>query len=131
MFAVAARRYRDGSPSLRTRVETRHGNAGRTSARRDTDDRIDRTNSAAVVSGYRDRAGIGARHLDRAAVAEFRAPAIGRSRISADHLLTVRLSLPRGRYRTASRVVQFTEQLRPKLLAIPGVTQVPQSTSFR
>ena len=41
----------------------------------------------------------------------------------ADHLLTVRMSLPRGRYRTRADVVQFTEQLRPKLLAIPGVTE--------
>jgi putative ABC transport system permease protein len=41
----------------------------------------------------------------------------------ADHLLTVRMSLPRGRYRTRAEVVQFTELLRPKLLGIPGVLQ--------
>ena len=39
----------------------------------------------------------------------------------ADHLLTVRMSLPRGRYRSRADVVRFTEDLRPKLLGIPGV----------
>jgi len=41
----------------------------------------------------------------------------------ADHLLTVRMSLPRGRYRTRAEVVRFTELVRPKLLGIPGVAQ--------
>ena len=41
----------------------------------------------------------------------------------ADHLLTVRMSLPRGRYRSRADVVHFTELMRPKLLAIPGVEQ--------
>jgi putative ABC transport system permease protein len=41
----------------------------------------------------------------------------------ADHLLTVRMSLPRARYRSRADVVTFTEVLRPKLLAIPGVLQ--------
>ena len=41
----------------------------------------------------------------------------------ADHLLTVRMSLPRGRYRTRADVVRFTELVRPKLLGIPGVAQ--------
>ena len=41
----------------------------------------------------------------------------------ADHLLTIRMSLPRGRYRTRADVVRFTEVVRPKLLAIPGVVQ--------
>jgi len=40
----------------------------------------------------------------------------------ADHLLTVRMSLPRARYRTRADVVQFTEQVRSKLLGIAGVT---------
>ena len=39
----------------------------------------------------------------------------------ADHLLTVRMSLPRGRYRTRADVVRFTEELRSKLLGIRGV----------
>jgi putative ABC transport system permease protein len=39
----------------------------------------------------------------------------------ADHLLTVRLSLPRGRYRTRADVVRFTEQVRSNLLRIAGV----------
>lgn len=38
-----------------------------------------------------------------------------------DHLLTVRMSLPRGRYRTRADVVRFTEELRSKLLGIRGV----------
>ncbi len=41
----------------------------------------------------------------------------------ADHLLTVRMSLPRGRYRTRADVVRFAEALRPRLVAIAGVTQ--------
>jgi len=41
----------------------------------------------------------------------------------ADHLLTVRMSLPRGRYRTRADVVRFTEALRPRLVTIAGVTQ--------
>ena len=41
----------------------------------------------------------------------------------ADHLLTVRMSLPRSRYRTRADVVRFTELLRPKLLGIPRVAQ--------
>jgi putative ABC transport system permease protein len=40
-----------------------------------------------------------------------------------DHLLTVRMSLPRARYRSRADVVRFTEVLRPKLLGIPGVLQ--------
>jgi len=39
----------------------------------------------------------------------------------ADHLLTVRMSLPRGRYRTRADVARFTEELRSKLLGIRGV----------
>ena len=39
----------------------------------------------------------------------------------SDHLLTVRLSLPRGRYRTRADVVAFTEAVRTNLLRIPGV----------
>jgi putative ABC transport system permease protein len=38
-----------------------------------------------------------------------------------DHLLTVRLSLPRGRYAHRDDVKQFIEALRPRLLALPGV----------
>lgn len=41
----------------------------------------------------------------------------------ADHLLTVRMSLPRARYRTRADVVRFTELLRGKFLGLPGVTQ--------
>jgi putative ABC transport system permease protein len=41
----------------------------------------------------------------------------------ADHLLTVRMSLPRGRYRTRADVVQYTELVRSRLSGIPGVTQ--------
>jgi putative ABC transport system permease protein len=40
-----------------------------------------------------------------------------------DHLLTVRMSLPRGQYRTRADVVRFTDELRPELLAIPGIIQ--------
>ncbi len=40
-----------------------------------------------------------------------------------DHLLTVRMSLPRARYRTRADVVQFTERVRADLLEIPGVPQ--------
>lgn len=39
----------------------------------------------------------------------------------ADHLLTVRLSLPKARYKAPSDVARFVETLRPKLLALPGV----------
>jgi putative ABC transport system permease protein len=39
----------------------------------------------------------------------------------ADHLLTVRLSLPRGKYLARADVVRFNDALRPRLLAIPGV----------
>ena len=38
-----------------------------------------------------------------------------------DHLLTVRLSLPRTKYPGRADVVRFVEALRPRLLAIPGV----------
>jgi predicted permease len=38
-----------------------------------------------------------------------------------DHLLTVRLSLPRGRYARRADVAQFIETLRPRLIALPGV----------
>ena len=41
-----------------------------------------------------------------------------------DHLLTVRLSLPRGRYRARADVVRFTETLRSRLSTMPGVTDV-------
>ncbi len=41
----------------------------------------------------------------------------------SDHLLTVRLSLPRGRYRTRADVVNFIEAVRSNLLRIPGVLQ--------
>ena len=40
-----------------------------------------------------------------------------------DHLLTVRMSLPRGRYVHRADVQRFIEVLRPRLLAIPGVTE--------
>ena len=40
-----------------------------------------------------------------------------------DHLLTVRLSLPRGRYHVRTDVVQFTDTVRSRLSAIPGVIQ--------
>jgi len=40
----------------------------------------------------------------------------------ADHLLTVRLSLPKGRYGGTANVARFVETLRPRLLALPGVT---------
>jgi putative ABC transport system permease protein len=39
----------------------------------------------------------------------------------ADHLLTVRLSLPKGRYPDRAAVVRFADALRPQLLALPGV----------
>ena len=39
----------------------------------------------------------------------------------ADHLLTVRLSLPKGRYPDRAAVVRFTDNLRPRLLNLPGV----------
>jgi putative ABC transport system permease protein len=39
----------------------------------------------------------------------------------ADHLLTVRLSLPKNHYQGRADVTRFTETLRPRLLAIPGV----------
>jgi len=38
-----------------------------------------------------------------------------------DHLLTIRLSLPRGQYPGRASVVRFSDTLRPRLLAIPGV----------
>jgi predicted permease len=40
-----------------------------------------------------------------------------------DHLLTVRLSLPRGRYHVRTDVVQFTDTVQSRLSAIPGVIQ--------
>lgn len=39
----------------------------------------------------------------------------------ADHLLTVRLSLPKVHYPDRAAVVRFTDALRPRLLALPGV----------
>jgi putative ABC transport system permease protein len=42
----------------------------------------------------------------------------------ADHLLTVRLSLPRGTYTGRADVVRFTDTLRARLLALPGVVDV-------
>lgn len=42
----------------------------------------------------------------------------------ADHLLTVRLSLPRGTYTGRADVVRFTDTLRARLLALPGVVGV-------
>lgn len=39
----------------------------------------------------------------------------------ADHLLTVRLSLPKGRYPDRAAVVRFVDVLRPRLLALPDV----------
>ena len=41
-----------------------------------------------------------------------------------DHLLTVRLSLPRARYHARADVARFTDTVRSRLSAIPGVTQV-------
>ena len=41
-----------------------------------------------------------------------------------DHLLTVRLSLPRGRYRTRADVVRYTDTVRSRVTALPGVAQV-------
>jgi predicted permease len=38
-----------------------------------------------------------------------------------DHLLTVRLSLPRSKYPNRAAVVRFAENLRPALRALPGV----------
>jgi putative ABC transport system permease protein len=38
-----------------------------------------------------------------------------------DHLVTARLSLPRAKYRGAVDSARFIEQLRPRLLALPGV----------
>jgi putative ABC transport system permease protein len=43
--------------------------------------------------------------------------------VRPDHLLTVRLSLPRGRYHLRTDVVQFTDTVRSRLSAIPGVIQ--------
>jgi len=40
------------------------------------------------------------------------------------HLLTVRLSLPRGRYRARADVVRFTDTIRSRLSSMPGVLQV-------
>jgi len=41
-----------------------------------------------------------------------------------DHLLTVRLSLPRGRYHARADVVRFTDIVRSRLAALPGVSDV-------
>jgi predicted permease len=41
-----------------------------------------------------------------------------------DHLLTVRLSLPRGRYHARADVVRFTDTLRLRLSTMPGVADV-------
>jgi len=41
-----------------------------------------------------------------------------------DHLLTVRLSLPRARYHARADVARFTDTVRSRLSAIPGVTRV-------
>jgi putative ABC transport system permease protein len=41
-----------------------------------------------------------------------------------DHLLTVRLSLPRGRYHTRADVIRFTDDVRSRLASIPGVAHV-------
>ena len=41
-----------------------------------------------------------------------------------DHLLTVRLSLPRDRYSRRAHVQEFIDVLRPRLLALPGVSHV-------
>jgi putative ABC transport system permease protein len=40
-----------------------------------------------------------------------------------DHLLTVRLSLPRARYRSRADVVRFADVVRTNLLGVPGVVQ--------
>jgi putative ABC transport system permease protein len=42
----------------------------------------------------------------------------------ADHLLTVRLSLPKTRYATPAEVQRYVERLQPKLRAIGGVSDV-------
>ena len=39
----------------------------------------------------------------------------------ADHLLTARLSLPRGKYPRTADSARFVEALRPEILALPGV----------
>ena len=39
----------------------------------------------------------------------------------SDHLLTARLSLPRGRYPRTADSARFVDMLRPRLLALPGV----------
>jgi putative ABC transport system permease protein len=41
----------------------------------------------------------------------------------ADHLLTVRLSLPRNKYPARADVVHFIDTLQPRLLALPGVVE--------
>jgi putative ABC transport system permease protein len=41
----------------------------------------------------------------------------------ADHLLTVRLSLPRNKYPARADVVRFIDTLQPRLLALPGVVE--------
>ena len=41
--------------------------------------------------------------------------------LKVDHLLTVRLSLPRPRYPGAAPIQRFADALRPRLLALPGV----------
>jgi putative ABC transport system permease protein len=41
--------------------------------------------------------------------------------VTMDHLLTVRLSLPRARYRQTASIQRFAEDLRRRLLELPGV----------
>src|SRR4029077_10224196 len=41
--------------------------------------------------------------------------------VRTDHLLTARLSLPRGRYPRTADAARFVDALRPRLLALPGV----------
>jgi len=41
-----------------------------------------------------------------------------------DHLLTVRLSLPRSRYQARADVVRFVDMVRSRLAALPGVSDV-------
>ena len=41
--------------------------------------------------------------------------------VRIDHLLTVRLSLPRSRYPGAAPIQRFADALRPRLLGVPGV----------
>jgi predicted permease len=42
--------------------------------------------------------------------------------IRVDHLLTIRLSLPRARYKNTQAISRFAEEVRTALLAIPGVS---------